>query len=318
LETIKPEVICIVGMHRSGTSMIAQVLNQCGLYLGPPERLLKADATNPLGHFEHRGFLEIDRKLLKFFQATWHEPPELKPGWHLDSKLESLRAEARALAATFTENSPWGWKEPRASLFLPFWKEAIPQMRFVVCIRNPLEVARSLERRNNIPIPKGAMLWYHYMRASLEDTEGNPRIFTFFDDFFDGGSVEIERLLRFCGLPMPGDRSQLQSAISSELRHHTSAIQSLLEAPAVTPECKLFYLGLCAILSEHPSRVEGRDDRGGDDVASVSAFVKLFRDGDESDAASDRAAPPAELQSRSGDHRAATKLKRLLQSLKRF
>jgi hypothetical protein len=314
----KENIVCIVGMHRSGTSMIARLLNVCGLDLGPAERLLKADATNPLGHFEHRGFLEIDRKLLRFFKATWREPPALQPGWHLDPKLESLRAEAKALVKTFAGKSSWGWKEPRASLFLPFWKEALPNMRFVICIRNPIEVGRSLEKRNKTPLRKGASLWYRYTRASIEDTEGCPRLFTFFEDYFDNGSAEIERLLRFCGLQLPGDNAQLNSAISTELRHHTSVIQSLLEEPAVTLECKLFYLGLRAILSEHPSCVEDRDGRSGHDAATVNAFVKLFQDGDESNAASDREAPPAELQSRSGDHRAATKLKRLLASLKRF
>lgn len=318
METARPTIICIVGMHRSGTSMIARLLSLCGLDLGPPDKFLKADAANPLGHFEHRGFLEIDRKLLKFFKATWQEPPGLRPGWYLDPKLAPLRAEVEALAATFAGKSPWGWKEPRASLFLPFWKAAIPSMRFVVCIRSPLEVARSLEKRNKTPLRKGASLWYRYMRASIEDTEGCPRLFTFFEDYFDSGSAEIERLLRFCGLQLPGDNAQLNSAIATELRHHTSVIQSLLQEPAVTPECKLFYLGLRAILSEHPPSVEARDHRGGDDSASVSAFVKLFQNGGESEAASDRAAPSAELQSRPDDHRAATKLKRLLESLKRF
>jgi hypothetical protein len=54
-------IICVVGMHRSGTSMITHLLHSCGLYLGPADRLLKAEKTNPLGHFEHRGFLDIDR-----------------------------------------------------------------------------------------------------------------------------------------------------------------------------------------------------------------------------------------------------------------
>lgn len=313
METLEPRIICIVGMHRSGTSMIARLLHQCGLYLGPPERLLKADATNPLGHFEHRGFLDIDRKLLKHFGATWHEPPEPESGWHTDAKLEGLRLEAKALATTFAGRSPWGWKEPRASLFLPFWKEAIPNMRFVICIRNPLEVARSLQTRNNIPVQKGASLWYRYVRTSLEDTEGSPRVFSFFEDFFHNGAAEIERLLRFCELPMPDNDSELQSTISSELRHHASAIESLLEDPKVTPECKHFYLGLRAILL---SRFEGTDGRPNDDAPSMTAFVKLFKDPTVSDGASGSPATSAQLASRAGRPKATT-IKRLLKSLKR-
>ena len=317
VEAAETKIICIVGMHRSGTSMIAQVLNQSGLYLGPPERLLKADATNPLGHFEHRGFLEIDRKLLKFFKATWREPPALRPGWQLDPKLELLRAEAKALAATFVGKSPWGWKEPRASLFLPFWQESIPNMRFVVCIRNPLEVARSLEKRNKTPLHKGASLWYRYMRSSIEDTEGRPRLFIFFEDFFNQGSSEIERLLQFCGLPMSGDDSQLQSAIATELRHHTSAIRSLLEEPAVTPECKHFYLGLRAVLSTSSSDGQHHGDEREQESENVGAFVKLFKDFDAGNAASHSAAAWPEVNSRSGADRATTRLKKLFTSLKR-
>ncbi|TMA98239.1 MAG: hypothetical protein E6J74_01890 [Deltaproteobacteria bacterium] len=313
METVEPSIVCIVGMHRSGTSMIARLLHQCGLDLGPAERLLKADATNPLGHFEHRGFLDIDRQLLKHFKATWREPPELQAGWHLDPGLKPLLSEAKALAATFDGRSPWGWKEPRASLFLPFWKEAIPNMRFVICIRNPLEVARSLETRNNISIRKGPALWYRYVRASLEDTEGSPRIFSFFEDFFHNGSGEIARLLRFCGLPVPSKDSDLNSAVASELRHHTSAIRTLLAEPCVTSECKHFYLGLRAIVLPHFSRVEG--DRLEPDSATVSAFVKLFKDFEGSPAASAATVESPEAQSRLGDQRSTNKLKKLFESL---
>lgn len=317
VEAAESRIICIVGMHRSGTSMIAQVLNQCGLYLGPPERLLKADATNPLGHFEHRSFLEIDRKLLKFFKATWREPPALRPGWQLDPKLASLRAEAKVLTKTFAGKSPWGWKEPRASLFLPFWQEAIPHMRFVVCIRNPLEVARSLEKRNKTPLRKGASLWYRYTRASIEDTEGCPRLFTFFEDYFDHGTVEIKRLLRFCGLQLPADHAQLNSVISTELRHHTSVIQTLLEEAAVTQECKNFYLGLRAILSSNSANVSRDEERLEQESLNVSALVKSFRELEAENAASRSAIARPESQSRSGADRATTRLKKLLTSLKR-
>lgn len=312
MDAVETRIICIVGMHRSGTSMIAQILNQCGLYLGPPERLLKADATNPLGHFEHRGFLEIDRKLLKFFKATWREPPDLQPGWQLNPKLASLRAEAKALAATFTGKSPWGWKEPRASLFLPFWQQAIPNMRFVICVRNPLEVARSLEKRNRTPLKKGAFLWYRYMRASIEDTEGCPRLFTFFDDYFDGSVKEVERLVRFCGLPMPANPELARGAVASDLRHYSSADRSLLDESVVSAECKNFYLGLRALLS---SSVPHDETQGERDSIKVSDFVKSFKDA-QAESVGLRSSM-ASQEKVSGVGRAARKIRKLLISLKR-
>jgi len=257
--------------------MIARLLNQCGLYLGPSDRLLKANAANPLGHFEHKGFLDIDRKLLKHFKATWHEPPELRPNWHLEPALDALRADAQELAASFAGQAPWGWKEPRACLFLPFWKQAIPGMRFVMCVRNPLEVARSLEKRNHIPIDKGAELWCRYVRQSFEDTEGSPRLLLFFEDFFSAGEGEIERLLDFCGLSGRGAGLELRSLIAGELRHHRSALQSLLEEPRITSRCKHLYLGLRAIrLSQGENSRERGDDHQEQD-STVSALMQTFK-----------------------------------------
>jgi len=57
MEEKKNNVICIIGMHRSGTSMIARVLNLCRLDLGPSEQLMKPyEVDNPLGYFENENF----------------------------------------------------------------------------------------------------------------------------------------------------------------------------------------------------------------------------------------------------------------------
>ena len=260
-------------MHRSGTSMIARMLNICGLELGPAGRLLKADKANPLGHFEHRGFLDIDRKLLKHFHATWHDPPDLPARWEEDPSLAPLLRQARALAAGFPENRSWGWKEPRASLFLPFWRQAIPNMDFLICLRNPLEVAKSLHKRNSLGIEHGAWLWYLYTLSSLRDTQQSPRLFSFFDDYFESRNEEISRVLAFCGLEDVKDTALLESAIAGELRHHESGDQLLRDEPAFPAECKKLYLGLRSILAQK----DLRNDIGDETIsAALSSAVNAF------------------------------------------
>jgi hypothetical protein len=258
--------------------MIARLLHLCGLDLGPREMLLHSDGANPLGHFEHRGFLRIDRKLLKHFGATWYEPPELEPGWEHDPQLEPLVGEAKMLVATFPPLSAWGWKEPRSALFLPFWKEVIPNMRFVICLRSPLEVARSLEERNRISIEKGASLWYRYTRDSLEDTNGCPRILTFFEDFFGAGFGEIDRVIEFCGLQKPEASSETHRAVAAELRHHSSEIPDLLKESRVSRECKLLYIGLRALLSPHFVPAGSSREQQDRISAAVGDFMKLFKE----------------------------------------
>src|SRR5687767_5556789 len=117
-----PDVICIIGMHRSGTSMIARLLSLCGLYLGPDEEMFGPNEGNPDGHFEHVGFLRIDEALLEHFGGSWERPPRFGSGWQNDPALTKFVSTAKALIGSFPVDSPWGWKEPRTTLLLEFWK----------------------------------------------------------------------------------------------------------------------------------------------------------------------------------------------------
>ena len=54
VESEKRGPICIVGMHRSGTAMVARLLNRCGLDLGPADQLEGPNESNPLGYYEHK------------------------------------------------------------------------------------------------------------------------------------------------------------------------------------------------------------------------------------------------------------------------
>jgi len=238
------EVVCIVGMHRSGTSLIAQILNQSGLYLGPEDSLLGGNIGNQDGHFEHLGFIELNDALLKHLGGRWEFPPEFPFGWENSDSLEPFRSRARELLQTFAGKSPWGWKDPRTSLLLPFWQSLIPRLRLVICVRNPLAVANSLEVRNQIPLTRGAYLWERYSRASLADTRSGRRLLVFYDQFFENPERQVAALLNFCGLPVSAGAKSLAATIRSDLRHQQHDIPALLECDQISSEAKLLYLGL--------------------------------------------------------------------------
>ncbi len=270
-------VICIIGMHRSGTSMVARLLNLCGLDLGPSEQFMEPNESNPLGYFENVNFTyKIDEALLAHFEGSWDNPPPLKEGWEYDPSLEQIVHEARLLLGTFSKSAHWGWKDPRATVLLPFWKLFIPDLRFVICVRSPLEVAKSLARRDKMSIQKGVYLWNQYIRSAIRDTEGSPRIFTFYEDFFKDAPGEIKRIVEFCGLQMPDDLYSLYDVISSELKHHTSETLELLNEDKVITEYKLFYIGLRALTTE--GFVQSTSDHTREAFVSenISKFFKLL------------------------------------------
>jgi Sulfotransferase family len=270
--TIVEGPVCIIGMHRSGTSMVARLLQQAGLYLGPEDRLLSPDSANPDGHFEHTGFLEINNALLQRLGDSWDVPPRMEAGWELDASLEDIRDKARSLVTTFQDKSPWGWKEPRTTILLPFWNSIISNLRFVICVRSPLDVAKSLTSRNQMPIDYGVYLWNRYMHAAIHGTAGYPRCLTFYEHFFGDGVAETRRLLEFCRLECTSAQSVVESEIRSELRHHNTGIPELLDESSVLSYPKLLYIGLralsaCGSICTAP---------GGESNRSIGEYLKLL------------------------------------------
>src|SRR5205809_285670 len=68
-------VICVTGMHRSGTSMVARLLSLCGVYLGSPENLSRSAPDNRDGFWENPDFVELNDNLLAMVHAGWDLPP---------------------------------------------------------------------------------------------------------------------------------------------------------------------------------------------------------------------------------------------------
>lgn len=265
-------VICIIGMHRSGTSMIAKLLHRCGLYLGPEDQLLGANSGNQEGHYEHKGFLKTNDALLHHFGGSWEFPPRFEAHWEETIALDAVRVEARALVAGLADRSPWGWKEPRTTVLLPFWKSIVPDIRFVICVRSPLEVAKSMAKRNKIPIERGIILWHRYMRAAIEETVGCPRIFTHYEDFFVEPAAEADRLIQFCGLHKPDDLTLRETEIRPELRHYKSEMSEILSVDSIPAEYKLLYLGLRGLSRDQIVAAPGR----GESAENISELLRLL------------------------------------------
>ena len=71
----RASVICTLGMHRSGTSLVSRMLGLLGVRLGPDERVLTAGEDNPKGYWEHRSFVDLNDEILPRFGGRWDEAP---------------------------------------------------------------------------------------------------------------------------------------------------------------------------------------------------------------------------------------------------
>ena len=211
--------ICIAGMHRAGTSMVARMLEGCGVDLGGPEHFAPPAPDNRDGYWEDLRFVALNDRILEKFQGAWDHPPALPPGWEASPVLEAERRDAAALLRWRAE--PWGWKDPRTSLTIPFWRSLLPTMRVIVCLRNPFEVADSLRARGYTSERFGLSLWEAYYRAIEETVDGSSALVTHYESFLANPRAELERVLAFLDLrPGPAVREAVLAAAQPGARHH--------------------------------------------------------------------------------------------------
>ncbi len=158
-----PNVLVITGMHRSATSLIASLFQRAGVTLGA--QLLPADQRNPRGFFEDVDFYEFHERALRergqsiLVDRTFQFTPTADE----DARANELLAARAPLAV-------WGWKDPRTSLFLEFWRAKIPDAHFLFVYRHPFDVLRSLMRRKEwhmFGLLEGLDAWYAYNERLL-------------------------------------------------------------------------------------------------------------------------------------------------------
>ncbi len=146
----------IMGMHRSGTSMVVQLLERLGLFTGVRKQR----------NHEAMFFLNINEWLLRQSCAAWDNPGPFR--YLLESEaigalaVDYIRSISETPAAAsflgltrylryrslFRLDFPWGWKDPRNTYTLPIWLRLFPDAKVIHVYRNGVDVANSLVVRH--------------------------------------------------------------------------------------------------------------------------------------------------------------------------
>ncbi len=222
--------------------MVVRMLNLCGLYLGEEQDMLPKAADNPEGFWEHVGFFNINEVILSQLGGSWHRPPALPAGWEGLALLDHEREEARQLVASMQSHyDMWGWKDPRNSLMLPFWQSLVPDLKAIICLRNPLDVARSLAKRNRFTEALGIDLWQTYSESALASVRPENRLITHYNSYFSDPRAELERVLKFVGIA--ATEAMLEEAcatVSQSLQHNHETIENLICAGAPAEAIRLY------------------------------------------------------------------------------
>ena len=226
-----PQVTFILGMHRSGTSMLARIIGTLGagrpgIGFGGP--LLDAPAAdNALGYWESAPVVAVQEALTRALFGDMLAPAivrGLPPGWLAHP---ATRSAAAALEAILAERLAEGggafcFKDPRSALFLPLWREVLGRLgarpRWLLMLRDPRAVAGSLAVRNDVPRALGEALWLRHHAALLAEVGPELAYIGRYEAFLAAPGPELARLAAVLDLPVP-DAVQAADLVREALQH---------------------------------------------------------------------------------------------------
>jgi len=166
------KTLIILGMHRSITSLVAKGLADNKVYVG--DKLMPPNGGNRNGYWEDVDFVRMNNRLLALAGGTWRDLPSkekinsLKKEYGSEIKHLIMKKEERVKEIFFRENERiWGWKDPRTILTIKLYLPYLTNPHFILCFRDPLEVAKSFYKTEKIPIYEGINLWREYNRRMI-------------------------------------------------------------------------------------------------------------------------------------------------------
>lgn len=238
----KPPVI-IVGMHRSGTTMVTKMLDHLGLFVGDKKEInhealffwhinnwifdiahSRADLPHNFKYLNPaaRQVLETD---LAWFSQSFRRHSFL--GWDKFFKYKDIR----------NLDIPWGWKDPKNSFTIDLWKTVFPDAKVLHIYRNPIDsissfIERDLEMKNRFrhnwkkqlkrtllvshryhtnfrlhSLQEGYNLWEEYVSKCLSLEADFPEMkHVRYEDFLFDPAVHLKDIALFCGLE-PSDEA---------------------------------------------------------------------------------------------------------------
>lgn len=141
-------IVIILGMHRSGTSMLSSIVHTLGINMGPENDLKRNNPdSQPHGYWEDQSFVAINRDVIHAAGGHWYKPPGRL---RLLSASVEYRDRIEKLIKKRDQSDNWGWKDPRNSLTIECYQFALQpkeDVRYLHIFRNGHDVARSLIRR---------------------------------------------------------------------------------------------------------------------------------------------------------------------------
>jgi hypothetical protein len=223
---IRTDPVVVIGMHRSGTTLLTRILSRLGIFMGH-----KLQATD-----EPIFFRDLDNRLLSIAHAAWDMP--LNVSYLLENEnykkriINYMISEVASIRFLYSyvgiknawryfgpQKIRWGIKEPRMTILWSLWKEVYSNAAFIFIHRNGTDVAASLYQREkkqlNLLQPghwsslrcrdlsRAFALWEEYHAIFLHDavgTGGCPLHILGYENLLEDPAEEMNKIGEFLGI----------------------------------------------------------------------------------------------------------------------
>jgi glycosyltransferase involved in cell wall biosynthesis len=224
------EIVIVLGMHRSGTSLVTDIISKFGLNLG--NKLIPPRNDNQKGFFEDSEIVQLNNDILNYLLIDWSSFRDIVTDpmfFFTDDLLSTFGYKAEELLSKkIKEESINLFKDPRFMILLPFWKAIFDRLKlnakYVYVIRHPINVSKSLLVRDNLAKEEGIKLWFYYNLLCLMQINDDIYIVNY-DSLFDDNNFQVVKsLINYININCDNATllNILNESVSQTLRHNES------------------------------------------------------------------------------------------------
>jgi len=207
--------VLICGMHRSGTSAIAGCLQLLGYNTG--KSMMPATPENPKGYFENIKCWQLNERLMSMLGVSWDQVDSYNSDHAFIRDKMYLFEIEKIIAQDFLNSNDILIKDPRISILLPYWIEALEKLNYrvvvVVPFRSPISVCFSLNKRDGFSVEKSAFLYSNYLLRALADCMASSHVIVNFEEFIVRPNEVIKKIVEYSDIKPPIDLKGAQDSI---------------------------------------------------------------------------------------------------------
>ena len=221
---VRPVVVFVLGMGRSGTSALTRVLSLCGAAM--PSGMMGADSGNQRGYWEPRAGLYLNEKFLHRHGSSYFDPTLRlqEDGKCSAEETAQFTAKVREYLRTLPDAPVVVIKILHISVLAHVWFDAARQEGYdiaaVLAVRDPQEVSASLAKFMNATPQLSGALWLKYNLLAERETRGIPRVFVDYSIFLDDWQSQIKRISQILPVDLDtGNTQAVEQFLAKDLRH---------------------------------------------------------------------------------------------------